>query len=693
MIKDRAVSLLKMLAKRQDLALAALLIMIVFMMIIPLPTLLVDVLIGFNISIAIVLLMVGIYLPSPLEFSSFPSVLLTTTLFRLALSITTTRLILLQADAGHIVETFGNFVVAGNLVVGIVIFLIITVVQFVVVTKGSERVAEVSARFSLDAMPGKQMSIDGDMRAGAIDADEARTRRTLIEKESQLYGSMDGAMKFVKGDAIAGLIIIGVNIIGGITIGMMNKGMTAGEALHVYSILTVGDGLVSQIPGLLIAMTAGIIVTRVDSGEKKNLGEDMTKQVGADPRAFLIGGAICVGFAAIPGMPYMVFIALGSAFASIGGFRLYKSRIAAKNKDRKKFKGTRSSVESSRENEGDEFAITMPLILDLPESMQVDLDENSLNDELSSLRRALYLDLGVPFPGVHLRFSPDIPEQTYAILLQEVPVAKGQLPRNKILLRETQSNLEMLNIPYSETDEFLPRIDSIWTEKGSLDLVEKSGINYMTGTQIITYHLSLILKKYAKDFVGLQETKFLLDQMEGKFGELVKEVQRNLSVQKISEIFQRLVVEEVSIRNMRSILEVLIEWGQKEKDVILLVEYVRNSLGRQISFQHANQQNILSTFLLTPEAEDQIRSAIRQTSSGSYLALEPEVSQGLISNISEAVGDLKKYLSMPVILVSMDIRRYLRKLVESEFPEIYVLSHQELSDDVTVQPLSKIDSS
>ena len=415
------------------------LLAIVFMMILPLPTALVDVLIGANMSIAVVLLMLAIYITSPLEFSAFPAVLLITTLFRLSLSITTTRLILLQGDAGQIVSTFGNFVVGGNLVVGIVVFLIITIVQFMVITKGSERVAEVSARFSLDAMPGKQMSIDGDMRAGAIDVNEARHRRSLIEKESQMYGSMDGAMKFVKGDSIAGLIIIVVNILGGVMIGVTQKGMSAGEALELFSVLTVGDGLVSQIPALFIAITAGIIVTRVSNEESNDLGSDIGGQVIAQPRALLIGGVLLVLFALIPGFPKVTFLVLALVVGGGGFFLFYqqKKQSESDQSDLSSFvaqgagspaaKPTVSRNSKGKLGEQEEFAMTVPLLIDLDSRLQESLEAVALNDELARVRRALYLDLGVPFPGIHLRFNEAMKDSEYLIQLQEVPVARGRI--------------------------------------------------------------------------------------------------------------------------------------------------------------------------------------------------------------------------------------------------------------------------
>ena len=397
-------SVLSAIGKRNDLMLALLLVAIIVLIIMPMPTVLVDVLIALNMGISTILLMTAIYLKGPLEFSTFPSVLLVTTLFRLALSITTTRLILLQGDAGEIVYTFGNFVVGGNLTVGIVIFLIITIVQFLVITKGSERVAEVAARFSLDGMPGKQMSIDADMRGGAIDMEEAQKRRGLVEKESQLYGSMDGAMKFVKGDAIAGLIIIFVNIAAGVSIGVFTKGLPAGEALQLYSVLTVGDGLISQIPALLISITAGMIVTRVSTEEASDLGTEIGGQLMAKPKALLVGGGLLLGFGLVPGFPTLTFVFLA---AVIGGGGIYQLRKASKGNAEGDSGGGIPAMQAAasgkpdknqRLDQQEEFTQTLPLIIDVPTSLQDRLDTTELNSELLKVRRALYMDLGVPFP-------------------------------------------------------------------------------------------------------------------------------------------------------------------------------------------------------------------------------------------------------------------------------------------------------
>ena len=694
---DRAQSILIAITQRNDIMLAVLIVAIIFMIVLPLPTLAIDTLIAVNMMIGMVLLMVAVYIPTPLSFSSFPSVLLITTLFRLALSISTTRLILLQADAGDIIFAFGNFVVAGNFVVGAVIFLIITIVQFLVITKGAERVAEVSARFSLDAMPGKQMSIDGDMRAGVIDMDEARRRRGIVEKESQMYGSMDGAMKFVKGDAIAGLIITAVNIIGGISIGTLQKGMSAGEAVQTYSILTIGDGLVSQIPGLLISITSGIIVTRVTTEDSTNLGADIGRQLLDQPKALMIAGSLMFGFAMVPGFPTPVFVILGLTLLAVGFLLQRITRAgAAATADGQAVPAMAAAGQSPsqaakrRMGTEEEFSLTVPLLIDVEASLEASISAAVLNEELIKVRKALYLDLGVPFPGIHLRFNANLPQNDYDILIQETPMARGQLLPGHMFCQEDVDNLRMLGVAFETGERFLPGVPTVWVQEAHREAMRRAGISFLEIPQVLTFHLSFVLKKYAGDFVGIQETRYLLSQMEADFGELVKEVQRVLPIQKIAEVFQRLVSEEISIRNLRSILASLVEWGQKEKDTVLLCEYIRGSLRRYISYKFSSGQNILPAYLLAPDVEETIRNGIRQTSAGSYLALDPNTTQRFVASVKESVGDLGHSRSRPVAVVSMDIRRYVRKLIEMELYELPVLSYQELTQEITVQPLDQI---
>lgn len=694
---QRLTRLLHLASQRSDMMLAALLMAVIFMMILPLPVVVIDFLIATNMMISILLLMVAIYLPNPTQFTAFPAVLLLTTLFRLSISIATTRLILLQADAGHIIEVFGEFVVGGNLVVGLVIFLIITIVQFVVITKGAERVAEVSARFSLDAMPGKQMSIDGDMRAGTIDMAEAKRRRGNVERESQLYGSMDGAMKFVKGDAIATLIVIVVNIVGGMAIGIMQRGMPAGEALQLYSILTIGDGLVSQIPALLIAITAGIIVTRVSTDETKaDLGADISSQILAQPRALMVAAGIVFLFALIPGFPSAIFITLGSAIGAGGYFLQKRETRRATEKPASEIPGLSRTITQSSDDplsgdaSADTYQITTPLMIDVAAASQGDVDPQLLNRELIRLRRALYFDLGVPFPAVFLRFNPGLERGIYVILISEIPVAQGQLQAGKILVRDDPDNLRIMNVPFEGGAPLLPNLATTWVDREHAERLKQLGVQYMIETDVIGYHLAHVLRRHAEEFLGIQETKQLIDAMERDYRELVKEVQRVLSVQKINEVLKRLVSEDVSIRNLRAIFEAVIDWAPKEKDTILLVEYVRGALSRQICNKFRGAQNVLPAYMFTPDVEDKIRNEIRQTSSGSYLALDPVVVRKLVTRLKAEVGDISLQVQKPVLLTSMDIRRYVRKMIEGELYDLPVLSYQELTKDMNIQPLGRV---
>jgi type III secretion protein V len=549
--------IVQFLVDRNDLILAAVIVCVIFMMILPLPIWLVDALIALNMCVSAILLMVAMYLPSPLAFSSFPSVLLITTLFRLASEIATTRLILLNGDAGHIIHTFGNFVVGGNLVVGLVVFLILTIVQFVVITKGAERVAEVGARFSLDAMPGKQMSIDGDLRANAIDIAEARRRRSMVEKESQLYGSMDGAMKFVKGDAIAGLIIVCVNLLGGILIGTLQRGLTAGDATRIYSILTIGDGLVAQIPALFISVAAGMIVTRVTTSEgPSNVGRDVGAQILSQPKALLIGTAVMAGFALIPGMPTVTFLILGTLLGLVG-WTLFRGEVNVVDALTGKTKtisavnlgGADKSQREGKKAAAETFQATVPLMVDVSASLEKVFSADLLNDELIKIRRALYYDLGVVFPGLQLRFNEQLAGDSYAILVGEVPVSQGRLRPDHVLVRESADNLKALLIPFEEGAKFLPNLETIWSPANIAPTLDKAGIPYLPPTKMLSYHIAFVLRKYAAEFVGIQETRSILSEMEGRFPELAKEVARVMPVHKIAEILQRLVSEEISIRS------------------------------------------------------------------------------------------------------------------------------------------------
>ena len=683
-----------------DIYIAVIIVSVIGLMIMPVPPFLLDTLIALNLGISAVLLFMSLYMKNALAFSTFPSVLLITTLFRLSLNITTTRMILVDAYAGEIIYTFGNFVVGGNFMVGVVIFLILLIVQFIVITKGAERVAEVAARFTLDAMPGKQMSIDADLRAGNMTVKDAQGRRSVIEKESQLFGAMDGAMKFVKGDAIASLIMTAINIIAGILIGVSQKGMAIDKAVTTYSILTIGDGLVSQIPALLISICAAMIITRSGSEEGNGLGGDVVEQIFAAPKAIIIGGIVIFALGLIPGFPKIQFFTLAVITLALG-FAL--KRAADKVKGRKRterlYAGGGGAAKSGQvppseeeedEDSSTEFSITVPIMLEVDAAVQEYVTAERLNSELVQVRKALYLDLGVPFPGIYLRFNQNLHSGKYQILLQEVPMSDGVIRPGYLYVRETEENLALFGIPFESVQKPPDRRAAFWVPLESQPKLVEAGISSMEPPKLLSFHISLVLRRYASDFMGLQETKGLLTRMEGEFGELVREVQRVIPPQRIAEVLQRLVQEDISVRNLRLIFQALIEWAPKEKDTLVLSEYVRIALRRYISYKFSGGQNILVVYLLEPQTEETIRKAIRQTSGGSFLALDPATSKKLVDEIKAKAGGSVQRERTPVLLTSMDIRRFLRKLVELELPDLPVLSHQELTEEINIQPLGRI---
>ncbi len=683
-----------LVTKHADFMLVGLVVAVIGLMVIPLPTFVVDLLISVNFTISFVILMMTMYTPSVLAFSSFPTLLLFTTLYRVALSIATTRLILLNADAGEIIFTFGRFAVGGNFVVGAVVFIIIAVVQFLVIAKGAERVSEVGARFSLDAMPGKQMSIDADLRAGSITSDEAQKRRDNVSLESQMYGAMDGAMKFVKGDAIASLLIAAVNVVAGTIIGATQRGLSVGQSLQLYGILTIGDGLVSQIPSLLIAISAGILVTR-SGGEVDNVGEQIGSQIFSQPRALLIGAALVFMFAMIPGFPKIQLFSLAFVLGGTGFALRYIAAGSLMEKADPKVeikKTLQSSVAASRKasasQSGDDFAPVVPLILDLSPNLSEELDYELLNDELALLRRTIYFDLGVPFPGVNLRENPNLQPYEYALNLDEVPVGFGKLLPGHVLVRDDPDNVRMLGIDVQEGLPFLPSEKSWWIKSEDKNKLKSIGSRYLDHERVISLHLSMILTRHASEFVGLQETKYLLDKMEERSPDLVHEATRLLPLQKIGELFRRLVQEQISIRDLRTILENIVIWSPKEKDIVMLGEYIRSSLKRQISYKYCAGQNLLPAVLLEPACEETIRKSIRQTSAGAFLALAPDASTAFLKEMHRVTADKRR--NKLVIVTSIDIRRYVRRLIESEFYDIPVLDYQELTPDIAVQPIDRI---
>jgi len=694
---------IEMATRGSDIVLAGVIVMILLMIVLPIPPWMIDVMISLNLTVSISLLMIALYIPSAVHLSMFPSMLLITTLYRLALNIAATRQILLNAYAGQIIFSFGNFVIGGNYVVGGVIFLIISLVQFIVITKGAERVAEVAARFTLDAMPGKQMSIDADMRAGLIDNNQARERRLALTRESQLYGAMDGAMKFVKGDAIASIVITAVVIIGGLLIGMLQRDMTAADAASIFALLAIGNGLVSQIPALLIAITAGIVTTRVSSEKKEShLGGEISAQLLRQPKAIMVGAAVVMGMALVPGFPPAPF-AIFSAALGLLGYNLWVAEQRAEAAPTGAGGATLESavempVRGHRAITGggiDSYALTLPVVLEVGKSLSAQIAMSGktmgfIEQMIPKMRQALYADLGVRFPGVHVRTdSPNLAQDEYLIHLNEVPLVRGKVVEGYFLTNETEENLRRYNLPFVTYKNSLG-LPSNWVEMKNKEILEKAGIKHWNALEVMILHLSHFFRHYSAEFVGIQEVKSMLEFMEKSFPDLVREVTRLIPLQKLTDIFKRLVQEQISIRDLRTTLESLSEWAQTEKDPVLLTEYIRSSLKRYVSYKYSQGQSVLSVYVLDPEIEDLVRGAIKQTSAGSYLALDPDSVQLILQAIRNTVSAPPPGGQQPVILTAIDVRRFVRKLIELEFPEISVVSYQEIVPEIRIQPLGRI---
>jgi type III secretion protein V len=676
-------------ARYSDIVLAVLVAVIVGMMIVPLPTFVLDLFVTLNIAAAVSLLLIAIYVSEALRIATFPSLLLITTLFRLAIEVSATRLILLKANAGQVIHAFGNFVVAGNLVVGAVVFFILTVIQFIVIAKGSERVAEVGARFTLDAMPGKQMSIDAELRGGHIDLAEARRRRALLARESQFFGSMDGAMKFVKGDAIAGIIVLLTNIVGGLVIGIVQRGMDPATAIKTYTLLTIGAGLVSQIPALVISTAAGIIVTRVSSEEEGgHLGQDIGRQILAQPKALAIAAALLGLLAIVPGLPTAPFAVLAGLLGLVAYRIIRWDRLVAGR--------ARSSNTSAAVQElgvaGAEVPALLPIAIDLSGVLSQSLlppagPDRMERELLPAARERFFSETGIPLPAISVRPNcAGLAAGAYVLRLQEVPIARGEVVPGGGLALDTLDHLRVMGIAaqLAVHPEGRP---AAWIPAGELGAARLRGVPTLAPEEVIVLHLLQVLRRYGHEFVGIQETQLLLDQLARSQPALVREVVPKLvSPTLLTEILRRLAAEGVSLRSLREILGALAGRAPADSDPVTLTEHVRAALRRQITFAHSGGSRVLHAYFLDPMIEDTVREAIQHAASGSTLALEPE----LCSDIGKAVGRTVADNTAPVIVTTADIRCHVRGLLQGEFPELAVLSYQEIEPDVKLQPLGRI---
>ncbi len=665
-----------------DLVLVAGVVAIIGLMILPLPMVVIDALVALNMLIGIGLLLIAIYIPTPVAFSSFPSVLLLTTLFRLALAISITRSILLNADAGRIIDTFGNIVVGGNLVVGLVVFLIITVVQFIVVAKGAERVAEVAARFSLDAMPGKQLSIDSDLRSGLLEKDEARRRRRLLEVESQLHGSLDGAMKFVKGDAIAGIVIIVINLLGGLAVGVMMHEMSLGDATHTYSVLTIGDGLVAQIPALLASISAGLIVTRTAGDEEdRNLGAVIARQISNEPRVLMILGGIALCLMLVPGFPLLVFLPIGLALVGMSAWRM-RERVGL---FRRVFKVPESQTELLPPDVADTDALMPPpaLLLEVQMAALQALGSTTVRNLFRQVVGSLREEYGVPLPKPALRAGLNLPEHGYALYAYGVRVAHGVIQPNALFLPGRAA------LPAPTGSELTRAADPVAGFPGRwINADNRRAAEALDPTQMLQQHIRLALERHLSLFIGIQETSNLSNGLSRDYPDLVREMLRVVSPQRVAEVLKRLVEERVPIRQLRDVFEAITDAASREKDIVLVAEYVRMALRRHLSYRYADRQHALRVLVARPELEERLRRAVHVGPAGAQLAVEPELASRLLAQIGEFVRG--EHGASMVLLSSMDVRRHLRKLTEAEYADIPVLSYQELVPDLQLIPVGQL---
>jgi type III secretion protein V len=682
------------MAKRAELGAAGLVIAIVFMLVLPMPAWLLDILIALNLCAAGLMVVVSMYMAGPTAFSTFPTVLLLTTLFRLALEVATTRLILLEGDAGHIVETFGNFVVGGNLVVGLVIFLILTVVQFIVITKGSERVSEVSARFSLDAMPGKQMSIDSDLRSGLLTADEARKKRALLGQESQLHGAMDGAMKFVKGDSIAGIFIVAVNLVGGIAIGMLQHNLAAGDAVRKYAILSIGDALIAQIPALLISLAAGMITTRVPIGEDtpgeeaSNIGQDIAAQLFGEPRALLVAAAIMLLFGLIPGMPTTVFLILALLLGGGGAAAMLQPRALAASQH--------LTAEVERKNASivdlTTFTATRPFAVRMALAMEGTAAADSVTRAVRIMRNNVLDQKGIPdLQPIDFEFQASVPDGRIHFLMAEIPLIDVEMRSGWAASIESAERLEELGFSGQEDALVGTRRRRVWVELGDEAGLQAAGVKYMCWEQVFAADVQVEMLRNCQMFIGVHEVQRFTAWADRRFPELGKELARSVTLPRLTEVIQRLAREGVSLRNARLLLETTLEWAPKERDPDVIADYVRLAFKRQLCHEVA-RDGLIEVVLLAPELEDQLRAALRQTSQGAYLELDPEVEQAILDRLGQLAGTGGTPAAPPVLVTAADIRRAVRNLIEEEFFAVPVFAFAELTQHSRVQPVGMIEA-
>lgn len=678
--------------RNSDLLLAIGLVCVLAVMVIPMPPVFIDILLCFGIATSIVLLLTAVYISRALDFSVFPTLLLTTTLFRLSVNVATTRVILLRGSeagsgaAGEVIRAFGEFVVGGNYAVGIVVFIILVIINFIVITKGAGRVAEVAARFTLDAMPGKQMAIDADLNAGVINEAEARKRREDISREADFYGAMDGASKFVRGDAIAGMLIVLVNILGGIIIGTLQRGMDIAEAAKTFTLLTIGDGLVTQIPALIISTAAGIIVTRTASG--RNLGQEFTTQVFGQHKALFSGAGVMAFLGLVPGFPLFPFLML-SGLLSMAGYRLYskereKERSVTQEKEREKLRPRTEKLENLLNVDLLELEVGYGLI------NIVDVDQKGdLLERISNIRKQFALDLGIIVPPLRIRDNLELKPGDYQLLLKGVTIGQGSLMVGHLLAMDPGNVIERISgVP---TKEPAFGLDAIWISPQQKEDATYAGYTVVDLSTVIATHLTELIRQNAHDLLGRQELQSLIETLKQTNPKVVEDLIPNiLPIGTVLKVLKNLLKESVSIRDLRTILETLAEEGATQKDPVFLTESVRAALARTITKSLASPDGDLNLLTLDKVIEETIAAGIIQTDQGQQLSIDPDFVRQLISELNQKASEMTHEFNHAVVLCSPMIRHHLKALVDRFIPNIFVLSHNEITSNANIKAYNTV---
>lgn len=682
-------------SKNTDLLVAVGILAILSVMVIPLPAVILDLALTGSLAISILILLVSVYISRALEFSVFPSLLLITTLYRLALNVATTRIILTHGhegpnSAGSVIAAFGNFVIGNNYVIGLVVFIILVVINFIVVTKGAGRVAEVSARFTLDAMPGKQMAIDADLNAGMINEAEARRRRKEIESEADFFGAMDGASKFVRGDAIAGIIITLVNIIGGLLIGVLQKGLDVGTAAEYYMMLTIGDGLLAQIPALIISTAAGIVVTR-SARNDDNMGTEVMDQLFVNSKAVSLSGAVVMALGLVPGLPFLPFLVMGGSLVGIGWFinRFQKEKAEAEHR-----KSEEAAASPKKEN------IENLLPLDMVELEVgyglinvVESDKSGdLLERISSIRKQFALDLGIIVPSVHIRDNLQLQSGEYRVMIKGNRVGGGILRPESLLAMDPGNVSERIDgVP---TKEPAFGLDALWVHPANKEAAEIAGYTVVDLPTVMATHLTEIVRSHAFELLGRQEASALIENLKKTHPKVVEElIPEQMSLGSVVRVLQSLLKEQVSVRDLRSIFETLADEASRTKDVEVLTEAVRKGLSRSITSKYLTEEGNLPVMTLAPNVEELVSNSLLQTEQGTQLVMDPQTAQRLITQIAHTVEDHPEIAAQPILLTSPTARRHLYKLTSRFIPQLIVLSHSEVAMEAKVRSVGTVELS